>query len=95
MFDRILNQICEKIRNRQYVVTFHARKEMNNDELTIYDVEHAILTGEILERQTDRVTSESKYRIRGDTFADDKAEVIGKLSPTGKLVIITVYLLYE
>ena len=64
---------------------------MNDDDLTIYDVEHGILTGKILERQMDRVTGEWKYRIRGETLEDDKLEVIVKLSPTGKLVIITVY----
>lgn len=72
-------------------MTHHARKEMNDDDLTIYDVEHGILTGKILERQMDRVTGEWKYRIRGETLEDDKLEVIVKLSPTGKLVIITVY----
>jgi len=66
---------------------------MNDDDLTIYDVERGILTGEILERQKDRVTAEWKYRIRGETLESDKIEVIVKLSPTGKLVIITVYIL--
>ncbi|HIE28212.1 TPA: DUF4258 domain-containing protein [Candidatus Poribacteria bacterium] len=83
----------EKVRRREYVVTSHARKEMNDDGLTIYDVERGILTGEIIERQQDKVTAEWKYRIRGETVEDDEVEVIAKISPTGKLVIITVYLL--
>ena len=95
MFERILNRIREKIRNRQYVMTYHARKEMIDDELSIYDVEHGVLTGEILERQKDVETAECKYRVRGDTFKGDRVEIIVKLSPTGKLIIITVYLLYE
>jgi len=36
----------------------HARKEMNADELTIYDVEHGILTGEIIGRQKNKETAE-------------------------------------
>ena len=76
---------------RQYVMTLHAEEEMNDDGLTIYDVERGILTGEILERQKDRVTAEWKYRIRGETVDDGEVEVVAKLSPTGKLVIITVY----
>ena len=44
----------EKIRTRQYVVTVHAEEEMASDGLTIFDVERAILTGEIEERQKDR-----------------------------------------
>ena len=29
----------EKVRQRQYVMTLHAHEEMNDDRLTIYDVE--------------------------------------------------------
>lgn len=92
MFKRILGQIRDKIRRRLYVMTLHAEEEMNQDGLTIFDVESGILTGEILERQKDRVTSEWKYRIRGQTVSGGKAEVIVKLSPTDKVVIITVYI---
>jgi hypothetical protein len=83
----------EKIRQRQYVMTLHAEEEMNDDGLTIYDVERGILTGEILERQRDWATAELKYRIRGGTIQGDGIEVIAKIGPTGKLIIITVYLL--
>lgn len=91
MFERILKRMRGKIRNRQYVMTFHAEEEMNDGGLTIYDVERGILTGEILERQKDGVTAEWKYRIKGQAIAGGEVEVIVKLSPTGKLVIITVY----
>ncbi|MFH0939110.1 MAG: DUF4258 domain-containing protein [Planctomycetota bacterium] len=64
---------------------------MNNDGLTIYDVESGIFTGEIVERQRDRSTAEWKYRITGETIENDKIEVVAKKSLTGKLVIITVY----
>ena len=76
-------------------MTLHAAEEMDNDSLTIYDVEHCILTGEILERQRDRATGESKYRIRGEGLQAEDVEVITKIGPTGKIVIITVYLLSE
>lgn len=92
MFERILNRMREKIRQREYVMTLHAEEEMNDDDLTIYDVERGILTGEILERQKDRATTEWKYRIRGQTVDGGEVGVIAKLSPTGKLVIITVYI---
>ena len=55
-YKRILNRMREKIRTRQYVMTLHAEEEMNEDGLTIYDVERGILTGEVQERQRDRVT---------------------------------------
>jgi len=68
MFDRILKCFQDKIRDRNYIITLHAEEEMDNEELTILDVECCILTGEIIERQKDRITSEWKYRIRGYTF---------------------------
>ena len=64
---------------------------MNEDEFTIYDVERDILTGEILERQKDRGTGEWKYRVRGETFGTREVEVVTKVSPIGKAVILTVY----
>ncbi len=93
MFKKILLQMQEKVRHQDYVMTAHARKEMNEDELTIYDVEQGILSGEILERQKDRETGEWKYRVNGETMIGEDVEVITKLSITGKLVILTVYLI--
>lgn len=91
MFDRILKSMREKIRKREYIMTLHADEEMDNDELTIYDVECGILNGKILERQKDKDFSEWKYKVNGQTISGGEVEVITKLSPTGKLVIITVY----
>jgi hypothetical protein len=81
----------EKIRRREYVLTLHARLEMRADNLMIYDVERGILTGTILERQKDRQTGESKDRVNGVTISGNSIELVAKFSPTGKLVIITVY----
>ncbi len=91
MFDRILKRMREKVRTRQYVMTLHAEEEMDEDGLTIFDVESGILTGEIMERQKERVTAEWKYLVKGKTLTGDDVIVVAKLSPTGKLVIITVY----
>jgi hypothetical protein len=48
---RILEEIRDKVRLRQYIMTLHAEEEMNDDELSIFDLERCILTGEIIERQ--------------------------------------------
>jgi hypothetical protein len=93
MFERILSRMREKIRERKYIMTLHAEEEMNEDGLTIYDIERGILTGQILERQKDKVTAEWKYLIRGETVEGREIELIVKLGPTGKLVIITVYIM--
>ncbi len=92
MFESVLKEIREKVRIRKYVMTLHAEEEMNDDGLTIFDVEHCLLTGEITERQKDINTGEWKYVISGETFGGNEAAVVSKLSLTGSLVIITVYL---
>jgi hypothetical protein len=91
MFARVLKQIQDRIRTHEYIVTEHARQEMINDRLTIFDIEHAILTGEILERQRDQESFEPKYRIRGKSLESDWIEAIVKMTPTGKAIVITVY----
>ena len=53
MFDRILRRIQQKIRTLEYVMSIHAEEEMDDDGLTIFDVEHVLLTGKIIERQKD------------------------------------------
>jgi hypothetical protein len=93
MFDKILKEIQAKIGQLDYVMTLHADEEMEADNLSILDIEQAIFTGQILERQRDRLTAESKYRIRGYNIDENAIEVIVKLSPTGKIIIITVYAL--
>jgi len=59
VFQCVLKRMREKVRNRQYVMTLHGEEEMSDDELTIFDVERGILTGEILERQKDVQTGGS------------------------------------
>jgi hypothetical protein len=93
MFDKIMKEMRGKIRNREYIMSIHGDEEMNEDSLTIYDVERCILAGKILERQKDKATAEWKYRINGQSLSGGEVEVVVKLSPTGKLVIITVYAL--
>jgi len=51
MFEKVLLQMQENVRHHAFVMTSHTRKEMDEDELTIYDVEQGIHSGEILERR--------------------------------------------
>ena len=91
MYQRILKQIQEKVQARQYLMTFHAEEEMLKDGLRLDEVERTILTGNIVERQKDRVTKGWKYRIQGKAKPGQQVEVIVKLHPLGKAVIITIY----
>jgi hypothetical protein len=72
-------------------MTVHAAEEMEDDKLSIIDVESGVLTGQIIERQRDRDTGEWKYLVRGESLAENRIVVAAKLSVTGKMVIITVY----
>ena len=81
----------DKVRTRQYIMTLHAEEEMDDDRLSIYDIEHVILSGRIIERQKDPITAEWKYLIQGNIFSEGNVTVAAKLSSTGKLVILTVY----
>ena len=82
----------EKNRSRQYVMTVHAWEELDSDGLSVFDVENAILSGRIAERQTDQPWGDRKYVVRGRPLeGDDAVVVVAKLGPTGDLVILTVY----
>ena len=73
-------------------MTLHAEEEMEEDGLTIIDVENALLIGSIIERQTDRRSSERKYLIQGRSV-DDRTDlvVVVKFGPTDLLIVVTVY----
>jgi hypothetical protein len=81
------------IRTLSYVVSTHAADELEDDSLSILDLENIVLTGEIVERQRDRGTRETKYIVQGSTLDGTAAEVVVKVSHTGRLFIITVYVL--
>lgn len=67
MFERILNKMRDKIRKREYVMTIHALEEMDDDNLTVFDIEHCFLTGKIVKCQKDQDTAEWKYRLKGNS----------------------------
>ena len=79
------------IRTLSYVVSTHASDELDDDNLSILDLENVVLTGQIAERQRDRVTRETKYVIQGNTLDGNAAEVVAKVGHTGRLFIITIY----
>ena len=91
MYERILQRFRDRVRSLDYVLPVHAEEEMDEDGLSVFDLESAVLTGAIVERQRDRVTQEWKYVVHGKGLNGANLKVVGKLSVTGRLVIITVY----
>ncbi len=81
------------IRSLNYVVSTHAAEELEDDELSILDLENIILTGKIAERQRDVKTREIKYLVSGVTLDGRRAQTVAKVGFTGKLIVITVYVL--
>ena len=81
------------IRSLSYVVSTHAADELEDDNLSILDLENVVLTGQVTDRQRDRVTRETKYVIHGSTLDGHAAEVIAKVGLTGRLFVITIYVI--
>ena len=92
MAEPTVNRIRECIRSLNYVVSVHAAEEIDDDNITILDLENIILTRKIIERQRDPRTKEVKCVIHGITLDEREAETVVKIGPTGKLFIITAYL---
>jgi len=80
------------VRTLQYFVSAHATEELEDDNLTILDLENIILTGQIVARQRDNQTREAKHVIDGITLDGESAQAVVKTSFSGKLVVITCYL---
>lgn len=87
-----ITRIRECIRLLNYVVSIHAAEELDDDNLTVFDLENIILTGEIIERQRDARTREVKCVVRGFTREGQSAETVVKIGPLGNLFVITTYL---
>ena len=80
------------IRTLNYVVSTDAAEELEDDSLTILDLENIALTGQVIKRQRDAKTREVKCVVSGFTLDGSAAKAVVKLGFTGKLVVITVYL---
>ncbi len=92
MAQATISQFRHLIRTLNYVVSAHAAEELDDDNLSILDLENIILTGQIFERQRDVRTREVKCAISGIALDGSPAQAVVKVGPSGKLFIITVYL---
>ena len=61
------------------------------DALSVFDVERAILTGEIIQRQRDQTTRKWKYLVQRYAVDGRQIMVVSKLGSTDKLVVITAW----
>lgn len=86
-----ISRFRQLIRSQNHVVSTHAAEELEDDNLSIIDLENIILTGHITERQRDAQTREVKYVVAGATLDGSPAEAVVKVGFTGRLVVITAY----
>ena len=82
-----IKEIQALIRYGLYYLTEHADDEALVDGLDIYDVENCILTGNT--RRT--WPKDGKYEIVGLALDGRKVGVVCRITPSGKVRIITVY----
>lgn len=92
MARRLIERLRDRIRAGEYVIPFHAANELDDDEISILDVENIILTGEVVDTQRDASSRERKYVVRGQTLDGEAACSVVKIGPTGRLVIITAWI---
>jgi len=91
MSRRLLETIRDAIIRGDYDLTRHAVDEMAEDNLSLLDVECAVLDGEIVKTETDDPRG-PRYTIVG--LAENKRTEVGMVSrftETGIYLIITVY----
>ena len=92
MAQTTISQFRRLIRSLNYVVSTHAAEELEDDNLSILDLENIILTGQITERQRDAQTREVKCVVAGVTLDGASAQAVVKTGFRGKLIVITAYL---
>lgn len=88
---QIIDRIRNCIRNENYDMTHHAVEEMAEYGLSIFDIEKAILNGEIVRIDKNDPLG-VKYTLKG--IGNDPSiliGVVGRFKETGTFLIITVY----
>ncbi len=91
MLQQKLKDIQYLILIGEYELTEHAYEEMDDDYLTLFDVENVLLSGDIAKIEEDGKPG-PRYTVTG--LAEDertKVGVVGRFSKTGVYIIITVY----
>ena len=87
-----ISHLRHLVRTLKYAVSTHAAEELEDDNLSILDLESIILTGQVIKRQRDTQTHEVKYIVVGIALDGSDATAVVKVGFTGKLIVITAYL---
>jgi len=91
MVSHTLHSIQDAISHGEYDVTVHAVEEMAEDGLDIFDIECALMGGDLTKTETDDPRG-TKYTIVGKAVdGRTRVGVIGRFKETGIFLIITTY----
>jgi hypothetical protein len=72
-------------------MTVHALEEMAEDDLDIFDIEEAVLNGQVVRRNKHNPRG-TKYTIEGLALDGERlVGVVGRFHDTDRFLIITVY----
>jgi len=88
----LIQQIKQKIIDEDYLLSSHAEEELKDDDLTIYDLENAVLKG-FIEKKLTKDYRGVRYRIEGPSLDGRIIHVICRFKEVSNLLIITVYAL--
>jgi hypothetical protein len=92
MSDEALARIRRAVRDNQYLMTDHALEEADADNLTLDDIIHVLLNGDLDSTYTDDPRG-THYVVRGDV-GEDEVDVVCRFRKDDIVVIITVYVVY-
>jgi len=86
----VIEEIREKIRNRDYYLSSHAEDEMAEDGFDRADMEHAILCG-FVEKKLTHDPRGTRYRLEGPALDGRMMHVLCRNKELDSMIIITVY----
>ena len=87
MYPRALDRIRVLVRQGEYILSIHAENELADDRFTEQDLEAAILNGEIIRRERDRI-GRPKYVVQGTALDRRGMTAVVQLLQTRQLVVI-------
>ncbi len=89
----IIHIIREKVARQEYEFTIpHFFEEMAEDNLVFADIEMAIANGRIRRRFT-RDPRGTRYEVVGPTVDGREIAIICRVKNTGRLLLVTTYIL--
>ena len=92
MASRVLERLRGLIREKRYVITWHATEELEEDGLGLLDATNIVLTGTIVAIQREEDSRERKYVVQGQCLAGEDSCCVVKFGGTGKVVFVSAWL---